>query len=149
MATRKNSPDPSRSPSPVVRVAPLGELNAYTVYEHELDTLAKGSTGSILLNLSFALLPFAGALLITLMTTTIASDRLYLVFLCTCIICFIAGAICLLIGWLSHVSTVALAQEIKNRMPQPRGRQEAATAPILPAQTGVAPPAAPPKSPSE
>jgi hypothetical protein len=31
-------------PNPV-RVAPLGELNAYTEYEHELDKLASGSPG--------------------------------------------------------------------------------------------------------
>jgi hypothetical protein len=45
---------------PVVRVAPLGELNAYAVYEHELDTLAKGSPSSHLLGISYALIPFSG-----------------------------------------------------------------------------------------
>jgi hypothetical protein len=45
---------------PVIRVAPLGELNAYTVYEHELELLARGSPGGIFLNFALALLPLAG-----------------------------------------------------------------------------------------
>lgn len=56
-------PSPKHNPLlPVVRVAPLGELNAYTVYEHELDTLAKGSPGSHLLGIGYALIPFSGAI---------------------------------------------------------------------------------------
>src|SRR2546421_12980669 len=44
VARKKDSP-----PVPVVRVAPLGELKAYTVSEHELDKLESGSSVSDLL----------------------------------------------------------------------------------------------------
>jgi hypothetical protein len=35
---------------PVIRVIPPAELNAYLVYEHQLDELAQGSWNSIALN---------------------------------------------------------------------------------------------------
>jgi hypothetical protein len=55
---KKDEPQPAQ---PVVRVAPLGELNVYTIYEHELVTLGQGSPGSVFLSFALALLPlFSG-----------------------------------------------------------------------------------------
>jgi len=65
---------------PIVRVAPLGLLNAYPVYEYELDLLVAGSPGSQLLGLSYALIGFAVALAIAIFGTDINSDRTYSVF---------------------------------------------------------------------
>lgn len=48
---------------------PLEELNAYAIYEHELETLANGSAGSSLLSISYALLPFSGTLAIAIFGT--------------------------------------------------------------------------------
>ena len=112
---------PARTPSnqPPVRVAPLGELNAYVVYEHELDILAHGSPGSNLLNISYALLPFAGAFVIALLGTDIPSDRVFAVFVLTALVSGVAGALCLVLGVISYRSNRVLVDEIKNRMPPP------------------------------
>ena len=109
---------PKRHPlQPVVRVAPLGELNAYAVYEHELDTLAKGSPGSHILGISYALLPFSGAFLIAIFGTEIPSDRIYYVFVLTSLVTGLAGLICLILGIWNYQSNKALVEEIKRRMP--------------------------------
>ncbi len=50
MSSRK-SPDRTQQLSPV-RVAPLGELTAYTVHEHELDIIAAGSPATLAFNSS-------------------------------------------------------------------------------------------------
>lgn len=52
MARKGGEPAP-----PVIRHAPLGELKVYTIYEHELDSLAQGSPTSLLLNFALLLLP--------------------------------------------------------------------------------------------
>src|SRR5438552_1880574 len=81
---------------PVVRVAPLGEIRAYTVYEHELDELAHGAWGSIHLNVGLALLPVAITICITLATITVESDRLFTTFVVVAIACGLVGVISLL-----------------------------------------------------
>lgn len=102
---------------PVVRIAPLGELNAYAVFEHELDTLAKGSAGAILLDISYSLLSFSGALVIAIFGTEIPSDRAYLAFVSTALITGLAGIICLIQGIVTYRSNKNLVAEIKSRMP--------------------------------
>jgi len=104
---------------PVVRVAPLGELSAYAVYEHELDTLAKGSAGSHLLSLAYALIPFSGAFVIAILGTDIPSDRVFNAFVLTALVTGLAGVICLVLGIANYRSNKALAAEIKRRMPPP------------------------------
>lgn len=119
MAAKSVSPAaPPPPPSgPVVRVAPLGELNAYTVYEHELDTLAAGSPGSNLLALSYALLPFAGALVIALIGTEIPSNRVYDAFVLGALVTGIAGGVCVVLGLAGYRSNKDLVAQIKGRMP--------------------------------
>lgn len=72
---------------PPLRVAQLGELNAYVVYEHELDALNKLDEGlnqdppeAIYLNFALFLLPTSLSFLICLLTTTIHSNRVYELF---------------------------------------------------------------------
>jgi hypothetical protein len=112
-------PPKSHPLQPVVRVAPLGELNAYAVYEHELDTLARGSSGSHLLGLSYALLPFSGAFIIAIFGTEMPSPRVYSAFVLTALATGIAGLICLVLGIANYQSNKALVAAIKNRMPPP------------------------------
>jgi hypothetical protein len=93
-----------------------GELKAYTVYEHELDTLANGSPASVLLNLSYALIPVALTILVALLTTSV-TDTVFVVFVCSFLVFLLAGIICLIVGWRSALGTRALAEQIKRRMP--------------------------------
>ncbi len=119
-------PPPRNQPQqPVIRVAPLGELNAYTVYEHELETLALGSPAGLFLNFALALLPTALGIIVTLRSGAM-TDLNFTIFTSAAIIFIVAGVICLTLWWRMHRSVRTLVEEIKRRMP-PQGIQ--ATAP--------------------
>jgi hypothetical protein len=125
VTARKKSDD--QRPPPVIHIAPLGELKAYTVHEHELDTLSRGSTASVFLNFALFLLPISVTLVVALLTTTIESDRLFQAFVSLAAITFIVGAILLILWWREHKSSRSLVREIKSRMPpQPAIQQTAA-----------------------
>ncbi len=49
-----------------VRVAPLGELTAYTVHEHELDIISAGSPATLAFNFAVALVSIGIAFILTL-----------------------------------------------------------------------------------
>jgi hypothetical protein len=102
---------------PIVRVASLGVLKAYTIQEHELDALARGSPGSVLFSFALAMLPLSGSFLITLLTTSIATTGGQIFFVCSCLITFLFGLLCLVLWWKTNVGIENLVQEIKNRMP--------------------------------
>src|SRR5205823_6471683 len=56
----------------VVRVAPLGELRAYTISEHELEKLEQGAPVSDLLTIGLCLSSASVTLLATLLSTSLA-----------------------------------------------------------------------------
>lgn len=105
--------------APVLRVAPLGELKVYTVTEDELDTIGRGSPGSIFLNFALALLPLAGGFFITILSTKIETIGTLVFFISACIICFLGGVLCAFLAWHYHASTSAVIAKIKDRMPPP------------------------------
>ncbi len=79
-----------------IRVAQLGELNAYVIYEHELESLdkldadlAKDPPESVYLNFALFLFPISLSFLITLLTTTIVSNRTFELFVIVSILAFI------------------------------------------------------------
>jgi hypothetical protein len=135
----QHAPARNQPQHPVIRVAPLGELNAYTVYEHELETLARGSPAGIFLNFSLAMLPAAISIIVTLSSSTM-TDLNVTLFTSASIILIIAGLICLALWWHTHVSVSALVRDIKNRMP-PLGSP--ATAPPPPTPPGAGPSSTP------
>jgi len=137
-------PAKQQLPQPVIRVAPLGELNAYIVTEHELETLAQGSPAGLLLNFALALLPMAGSIIVTLRSSTM-TDLNFTLFTSASIIFIIAGLICLTLWWRLHTSVKTLVQEIKNRMPPPQGIPATAPAPAAPGPAPATPsPSSPP-----
>src|SRR5207248_6726060 len=125
--------------------APLGELKVYMVTEEELDTLGRGSPGSVFLNFALALLPLSVAFLVTLLTTSISSVVGLVFFVCACLICFITGLICLVLAWQNHISTRAVVDKIKNRMPPAPPISQEAPAPGTGGETArvAKPPEAP------
>lgn len=127
MAAKRRTENPLDPPS--VRYAPLSELNVYAVYEYQLDALARGSSNSILLNFAVFLLPIAITLLVTLLTTTIPSDRLFLGFLSVAVITAIAGIVLLLLWWRNHREAEDLLRAIKARMPPPTSFQQGSDVP--------------------
>jgi undecaprenyl pyrophosphate phosphatase UppP len=111
---------------PVIRRAPLGELNVYSVYEHELETLAEGSSASLFLNFALALLPTSVTLMIALATTEIAARWLFDVFVVVCAVTLISGVVLLALWWQQRKKSRRTMELIKNRMPPPGAIQETA-----------------------
>jgi len=107
-----------------VRIAPLGELNAYTVHEHELDIIAAGSPATLSFNVAVALISIGVSFGITLTTTTITSDRLFYSYLIVCINCLIIGLLLLAYWWKSRTSVLIIVSKIKSRMLPPTPIQE-------------------------
>lgn len=119
----RKSIDPGQQLSPI-RVAPLGELNAYTVHEHELDLIAEGSPASLAFNVSVALLSAGISFFITLTTTTISNDRLFYGYLIVCVNFLLVGVILLGYWWKTRSSVLLIVARIKRRMPAPLAIQE-------------------------
>jgi hypothetical protein len=110
---------------PVVRVAPPGELNAYVVFEHQLDALAQGSPTSLLLNFSLFFLGVSLTAFATLFSVPATSDRAYYTFLIIFLITGIAGAVLLVMWWNTHTSVKQTISEIKSQMPpNPEARND-------------------------
>lgn len=112
--------------TPSVRVAPFGELRAYIVYEYELDELERGSPASLFLNFALFLFGTGITLLVTLLTTRIANDRLFNGFVSACILTLLVGLILGLLWLRSHYSTSGVIVRIRDRMPPSPPIQEAA-----------------------
>jgi cytochrome c biogenesis protein CcdA len=113
--TARKVTDPIRQLSPI-RVAPLGELNAYTVHEHELDIIAAGSPATLAFNFAVSLVSIGVSFVLTLTTTTINSNRLFIVYVNICIVYLLAGVI-MFAYWLKTRSSVShTVAEIKSRL---------------------------------
>jgi hypothetical protein len=125
LAARKKSEEPR------VRVAPLGELRAYTISEQELEQLERGAPVADLLTIGLSLLSAALALLITLLSTSLP-DRTFVLFFCAFLIVGLGGVICAYLGWRLRTSTRELAREIRARMPVVPSIQEIGLVPPLP-----------------
>ena len=112
--------------APMIRVAPLGDLNIYAVTEYELDELASGSPASLQLNLCIF---FSGtwiSLLVALCTTTIPDRRMFDCFVVAFFVTLVASLVLGLTWHRSHSSTKRLIAKIKARMPPTEAFQEAA-----------------------
>ena len=111
----KKPVDHTQQMSPV-RVAPLGELTAYTVQEHELDIIAAGSSATLAFNIAVALISIGVTFILTLTTTTIASDRLFYGYLLVCVNCWIVGVIAAIYWLKARKSVNVTVTRIKNRL---------------------------------
>jgi hypothetical protein len=121
--TTKQPRDHTRQLSSV-RVAPIGELTAYTVLEHELDIIAAGSPATLAFNFAVALISMGISFVLTLTTTTIASNRLFYGYLLVCLNCLLAGII-MFAYWLKTRTSVNLTvARIKSRLIVPTTVQE-------------------------
>lgn len=96
-----------RNTEPLFRDAPLGELRADTISEHELEKLEQGTPISDLLTIGLCLLSAALPLLVTLLSTSLPS-QIYTLFFCAFLIVGLGGG----------ASTKELARQIRARMPE-------------------------------
>jgi hypothetical protein len=113
MARKANDPRPA---PPIVVYAPLGELKVYELAEAELDQLAAGSSDQLHLNSALAMPPTALAILVTLQTAEIISDRVYVAYLVAFWALAVQGTISLVRWWRSRRSHDQLIQGIRDRM---------------------------------
>lgn len=123
-----------------MRVAPLGELRAYTISEHELERLEQGAPVSDLLTIGLCLLSAALTLLATLLSTSLSGTKLTL-FFCALLITGLVGVICTLLGCRGRISTKELGRQIRSRMPDAPVVQQVPPEPMAespPGRTGPA-----------
>lgn len=123
----------------VVRVAPLGELRAYTISEHELEKLEQGAPISDLLTIGLCLLSADVTVLATLLSTSLP-DLTFVLFFCSLLILGIAGAVCTFLGWRLRTNTKELVRRIRARMPDAPSVQQ-----VLP-ESSASPPSQTPSS---
>lgn len=124
---------------PAIRRARLGQLTIYELSENELEVLEKGSPSSTILNFSIFLLSIAISFLVSLLTTTITDNRVYVTFLVITIIGFILGILFLIVWFQKYRSSTNIANQIRNRLPpegQPSGKPHI-TVEIVSAQYGM------------
>jgi hypothetical protein len=105
-----------RSEEQVVRVAPLGELRAYTISEHELEKLEQGGPISDLLTIGLCMLSADVTVLATLLSTSLP-EFTFVLFFCVLLILGLGGGVCTLLGWRLRTSTKELVRQIRARMP--------------------------------
>jgi len=95
----------------------VDSLSLYEITEHELLTLENGSPSSLYLNFSLLLLTTATSFLISLLTTTIESDRTYTTFVILVVIGYVLGILLGIIWWRTRQSVSEITKRIRNRIP--------------------------------
>jgi len=108
---------------PEIRVGKIGVLKVHQISDDELSRLEAGSSQSLWLNLSVAILSAAIAFFIALKTATFSDDRTYRLFSDVTVFGFVLGAILLIVWWFTRKPVKQLAKEIRDRMP-PEGEAQ-------------------------
>ena len=114
MANHENS-EPSFLPE--IRRVRFERLTIYEVSESELDTLERGSPDSLYLNIAIALLSVAVSLTATLLTATIKSLAIFVVFVVCTVVGYVGGILLLLLWRRTRRSLINCAAAIRNRLP--------------------------------
>lgn len=100
-----------------VRRGRVDSVTLYEVTDSELETLERGSPGSLQLNFAFALIP-TGLSFLTALLTSQVSDRVYLLFVVLTVACLLVGVILLAQWGRSRKSTTNVLRKIKERIPE-------------------------------
>lgn len=98
-----------------VNRARLGSITLYDVTEDELETIERGSPSSNYLNFAIALLSIAASFIVSLFTTKIDDDRVFLTFITVVIIAVIAGVFLLFLWWRTNQSSKEVFKRIRSR----------------------------------
>lgn len=97
-----------------IRRGTVDSLLVCEITDYEWDNLKKGTSESIFLNLSIALLSISSSFLIALLTTTIDS-RIFIVFTVIVTTGFISGIILMCLWWRDRQSINPLINKIERR----------------------------------
>lgn len=94
----------------------VDSLSLFEITEHELATLENGSPSSLYLNFSLLLLTTATSFFISLLTTTIESDRTYAVFVILVVVGYVLGLLLLIIWLRTRQSISEITKRIRSRI---------------------------------
>ncbi|NCQ16908.1 MAG: hypothetical protein COZ80_06560 [Ignavibacteria bacterium CG_4_8_14_3_um_filter_37_9] len=108
---------------PEIRKGRVKTLTIHEVSETELNVLAQGSPNSIHLNFSIGLFTLASSFLISLLTTNIESDRVFMIFVTVVTIGFISSIILFFLWIKDYKSIKKVVEEIRKRLP-PEGESK-------------------------
>ena len=97
-----------------IRRGTIDSLLVCEITDYEWDNLKKGTSESIFLNLSIALLSISCSFLIALLTTTIDS-RIFIVFTVLVTTGFISGTVLMGLWWRDRQSITPLIKQIERR----------------------------------
>ncbi len=103
---------------PVIRTAPPGELNIYSVYEYEIDQLAQGTTATLLLNFGLFFSGIFASSLTTLISAPPTNRWAFDFFAILTLISAITSLVTLCLWWRMSTATGTLVVAIKQRMPE-------------------------------
>lgn len=112
---------------PEIRVGKIRVLKVHQVSDEELTRLGQNSGQSLFLNFGISVLSVAASFLATLLTTQIASNRSFIVFVIITVVGVLAGVILLVLWWCTRQPMKRLVKKIQNRMP-PEGEAKQLTA---------------------
>lgn len=107
----------SSNKPPKIRRGRVDSLSLYEITEYELVTLENGIPSSLYLNFSLPLLTTATSFLISLVTTTIQSDRTYAVFVGLIVVGYVLGLLLGIIWWRTRQSISTITKRIRSRIP--------------------------------
>jgi len=108
---------------PEIRVGKIGILEVHQISDDELRQLGRGTGQSLFLNFGIGVFSVAVSFLIALLTTTITSDRVFIVFVIVTVVGFLAGFVLIILWWYTRKPISKLLQEIRGRMP-PEGETQ-------------------------
>ena len=107
-----------------IRRGKVDSLSLYEITENELDLLEKGSPAPIYLNFGIFALSTASSFLIALLTTPIASDRVFITFVSIVLIGGLFGTILCVLWFRSRTATAQLIKRIKQRIPDDESHED-------------------------
>jgi hypothetical protein len=109
--------------APALRVAPVGELRAYTVSQEGPHELARGGNVSVSLDFGISLISIFATIAVTFLSVSL-DGRVFLGFFSAGLVTLILGAFFLIKGLRDYRSTGELVKAIKSRLPFSPGVQE-------------------------
>src|SRR3990172_1985657 len=109
---------------PAIRRAPYQVLVLYEVTEEELRILATGSPESIFLNFSIFLLSAAITLTVSLLTSSVDSVPVFVLFAVCMVVGYVLGALLLILWYRTRSSVSECIAGIRKRLPAREGLPE-------------------------
>lgn len=91
------------------------QIDIYEITENELSQLEKGTDSDLYLQFSIALLSVFVSLTVCFFTTTFKDDKVLYGFVCVDAVCFIIGALLLILWDRNRKGKSEIIQGIKNR----------------------------------